>query len=70
MRVKIHKQIETLENRFRQKTYQEEVRDVIYTQLVAFENQSKEKTDVCKIREKKSWPTLFSFMLLILLFAL
>jgi 1-acyl-sn-glycerol-3-phosphate acyltransferase len=26
----------------------EEVRDVIYTQLVAFENQSKEKTDVCK----------------------
>jgi 1-acyl-sn-glycerol-3-phosphate acyltransferase len=46
MRVKIHKQIETFKNRFRQKTYQEEVRDVIYTQLVAFENQSKEKTDV------------------------
>jgi 1-acyl-sn-glycerol-3-phosphate acyltransferase len=49
MRVKIHKQIETFgKNRFRQKTYQEEVRDVIYTQLVALRINQREKTDVYK----------------------
>jgi 1-acyl-sn-glycerol-3-phosphate acyltransferase len=49
MRVKIHKQIETFgKTGLDRRHIREEVRDVIYTQLVAFENQSKRKTDVYK----------------------
>jgi 1-acyl-sn-glycerol-3-phosphate acyltransferase len=48
MRVKIHKQIETFgKTGLDRRHIREEVRDVIYTQLVAF-GQSKRKTDVCK----------------------
>jgi hypothetical protein len=63
MRVKIHKQIETFGKTGLDRHIREEVRDVIYTQLVAFENQSKRKTMFTKIKCKKSWPwpTLFSY---------
>jgi hypothetical protein len=40
--LKYTNKLKLLENRFR-RHIREEVRDVIYTQLVAFENQSKEK---------------------------
>jgi 1-acyl-sn-glycerol-3-phosphate acyltransferase len=44
MRVKYTKQIETLEKTGLDRRHiREEVRDVIYTQLVAFENQSRKK---------------------------
>jgi 1-acyl-sn-glycerol-3-phosphate acyltransferase len=62
MRVKIHKQIETFgKTGLDRRHIREEVRDVIYTQLVALRINQKRKTDVCKIKRKKSWPwpTLF-----------
>jgi 1-acyl-sn-glycerol-3-phosphate acyltransferase len=50
MRVKIHQQIETFgKTGVDRRHIREEVRDVIYNQLVAFENESKEETDVFKI---------------------
>jgi 1-acyl-sn-glycerol-3-phosphate acyltransferase len=60
MRVKIHKQIETFgKTGLDRRHIREEVRDVIYTQLVAFENQSKRNRCLQKSVKKKRVGQLF-----------
>jgi hypothetical protein len=54
MRVKIHKQIETFgKTGLDRRHIREEVRDVIYTQLVAFENHQKRKPMFTKKSKKE-----------------
>jgi 1-acyl-sn-glycerol-3-phosphate acyltransferase len=63
--VKIHKQIETFgKTGLDRRHIREEVRDVIYTQLVALRINQKRKTDVCKkvVKRVGHGQLFFSFM--------